>query len=129
MKEPQSAFRRDTQQRAILLWTDSYRMAVCAALMILAGLIGNWVYVFRQAPYTGNPERINPNTASVASLVRLPGIGKARAMDIIHFRQATAVDGTVFNAPSDMQQIRGIGPKTAEKISPWLTFKDDRTTQ
>lgn len=76
-----------------------------------------------QAMCDFSPERINPNTASMGSLVRLPGIGRARALDIIHYRQVNAQFETVFESADDLQAIRGIGPKTAEKLAPWLTFE------
>ncbi|MHC4291661.1 MAG: ComEA family DNA-binding protein [Planctomycetota bacterium] len=73
-----------------------------------------------------SPPRINPNTASVASLVRLPGVGKARAMDIIYYRQNQKQAGPAFISTRDLQNIRGIGPKTADKISPWLIFETEQ---
>jgi DNA uptake protein ComE-like DNA-binding protein len=57
--------------------------------------------------------------------VRLPGIGKARALDILHYRQVNAEFETVFESAGDLQAIRGIGPKTAENIAPWLTFEEE----
>ena len=73
------------------------------------------------------PSQINPNKASMASLVRLPGIGKARAMDIIHYRQSHEPDGAVFLSSDDLQNIHGIGPKTAAALEPWLTFETEST--
>jgi competence protein ComEA len=71
------------------------------------------------------PQRINPNTASMASLVRLPGVGRARAMDIIHYRQNQKPNELVFHSADDLQKIRGIGPKTAAALGPWLTFETE----
>ena len=65
---------------------------------------------------------INPNTAEIASLVRLPGIGPARARDIVEYRNSPEVDKPAFKCASDMENIKGIGPKTVEKIKPYLTF-------
>jgi competence protein ComEA len=67
------------------------------------------------------PERINPNAASMASLVRLPGVGRIRAMEIIQYRQEAG--GIAFESPASLEEIRGIGPKTIEAMSPWLTFE------
>jgi competence protein ComEA len=69
--------------------------------------------------------RINPNTASVASLTRLPGIGWTRAQAIIVHRdwvRRQTPDTVAFKSLGDLQRIRGIGPKTAEGLAPWLQF-------
>jgi len=65
------------------------------------------------------PERICPNTATAPSLMRLPGVGRARAMDIVNAR----ADNPFDNA-AELERIRGIGPKTVEKIEPYLIFED-----
>ncbi len=68
-------------------------------------------------------ERINPNTATVGSLVRLEGVGPVRAHAIVDYRQAHAADGRrVFAGPGDLEAVHGIGPKTVEKMSPYLDF-------
>ncbi|MHC4881277.1 MAG: ComEA family DNA-binding protein [Planctomycetota bacterium] len=91
-----------------------------AAVLMLAAD----VHRMHQRPFlNAAAERINPNTASVASLVRLPGIGRARALDIVHYRDHQQQDGPAFGLPQDMENIKGIGPKTAQNISPWLTFE------
>jgi len=79
----------------------------------------------RQPPLEASPLRINPNTATMASLVRLPGVGKARAMDIIHYRQTQKLNEPVFLSACDLENIRGIGPKTAAALEPWLIFKEE----
>jgi competence ComEA-like helix-hairpin-helix protein len=67
-------------------------------------------------------EKINPNTAESASLVRLSGIGEKRAEDIIEYRESFGLDAKAFESVSDMEKIKGIGPKTAAKIGGWLCF-------
>ena len=70
--------------------------------------------------------RINPNDASAASLVRLPGIGISRAQAIVAFRQEhTAKDGQgpAFKDCNDLDKVKGIGPATVRKIDRWLEFK------
>lgn len=107
----------------LMLWAGAYRVAAVAVLIGLAILVGSMMAGRGQAVCDFLPERINPNTASIGSLVRLPGVGRARALDIIHYRQTQQGDGKVFMTADDLQAIRGIGPKTAEKLSPWLTFE------
>ena len=65
---------------------------------------------------------INPNTAEAASLVRLPNIGPKLATAVIKYRETTDSKGPAFHRTADMENIRGIGPKTAEKIQPWICF-------
>jgi len=56
------------------------------------------------------------------SLVRLSGVGPATAESIIEYRQDTPDGKEAFTKPADLQSIKGIGPKTVEKIEPWLSF-------
>jgi len=98
---------------------------MAAAGLVLSGLmvmlaVSYWTH--RQMPLESPPLRINPNTATMASLVRLPGVGKARAMDIIHYRQNQQPNKVVFLSARDLQAIGGIGPKTAVALEPWLIF-------
>ena len=76
-------------------------------------------------------EMIDPNTASAASLRRLPRIGPALARAIITARQQPATQpaasqpagGRPFTDLDDLQhRVRGIGPKTAQLLAPYLTF-------
>ena len=70
--------------------------------------------------------RINPNTAPTASLIRLPGIGIVRAEAIDAYRRQFAEKDQgqpAFENTSDLQKIKGIGPKTAKNISKWLKFE------
>jgi competence protein ComEA len=69
-------------------------------------------------------ERINPNTASVGSLQRLPGIGPRRAEAIVAHRAARGADA--FEAPEDLADIRGIGPVTVRNAAPHLIFQPSR---
>jgi len=67
-------------------------------------------------------DTVNPNLAAMESLVRLPGVGPATAKSIIEYRQDTPDGKEAFTKPADLQSIKGIGPKTVEKIEPWLSF-------
>lgn len=69
-------------------------------------------------------DKINPNTASAASLSRLAGIGPAKASQIISYRENfSGTAGTkAFSEISDLDKIPGIGPKTIEDINGLLSF-------
>ncbi len=76
-------------------------------------------------PGVGSGERINPNEASAASLMRLPQIGAARARAIVaHRDRAGTVEGqaAVFKKADDLRQVKGIGPAIVEDLRPWLQF-------
>ena len=114
---------RQSQKRE--LWTQGCLVASVVGLLMLMGMLVSLCKANCQPPLQVPPQRINPNTASMASLVRLPGIGKARAFDIIHYRQTQGQDESVFQSAHDLEAIRGIGPKTAAKLEPWLVFKTE----
>ena len=69
--------------------------------------------------------RINPNLASLPSLVRLPGIGRSRAQAIVTYRRQFRQDGRgrlAFRECNDLQKVKGIGPVTARNMCEWLKF-------
>lgn len=72
-----------------------------------------------------SPLIINPNTATWEELSLLPGIGPAKAKDIVKFRQQfqTSPNSQTFQSAEDLTRITGIGPKTAEAMKPYLIFK------
>ena len=68
-------------------------------------------------------ERIDPNTASVASLRRLPGIGPTRAQMIIQYRQTHGA--AVFRTAEDLQKVHGVGPGTVRRVARFLALPND----
>lgn len=56
---------------------------------------------------------ISLNTATVADLVTLPGVGEKTAQAIIDFRESNGGFSTV----EDLLQVKGIGPSKFEQIS------------
>jgi len=71
-------------------------------------------------------EKINPNNAPIASLVRLPGVGISRAGAIVAYREKFSnknVNSSAFRNCDDLQKVKGIGPKTAKNIRQWLKFE------
>jgi competence protein ComEA len=59
---------------------------------------------------------MNLNTASASQLQRLPRIGPKMAERILTYR--TEKGG--FKRVSELQNVRGIGEKTLEKLAPYL---------
>jgi len=112
-------------------------VAATAVLMLLAGF-----FLFgyaRHRLYVGCPlkadfanqrllaDKINPNTASWASLSRLPGIGPARAQAMVsyreEFRRQIGSNGPAFKTSGDLERVKGIGQVIAGRIEKYLIFE------
>lgn len=62
---------------------------------------------------------VNINTADVATLCTLPGIGESRAQDIISYREANGS----FASCEDIMKVSGIKTAAYEKIRDKITVK------
>ncbi|MFP4459758.1 MAG: ComEA family DNA-binding protein [Candidatus Zixiibacteriota bacterium] len=65
------------------------------------------------------PASININSASSKELQRLPGIGPGKASTIIEYRESKGL----FQKTKDITNVKGIGPKTYEKLKVYLTIE------
>jgi competence protein ComEA len=69
------------------------------------------------AAKTSSSGPVNLNTATVAQLESLPGIGKSTAERILEYRQKSGG----FKKIEDLMNIRGIGEKNFLKLKPLIT--------
>jgi len=90
--------------------------------------------------------RIDPNTAEWWELAALPGIGEVLAGRIVEHREqhrpedaaarpvgvdqiagsaTSAAVERVFRSVADLERVKGIGPKTAARLAPYLMFGPD----
>jgi len=60
---------------------------------------------------------VNLNTATVAQLETLPGIGKSTAERILEYREKSGG----FKKIEDLMNVRGIGEKSFLKLKPLIT--------
>jgi competence protein ComEA len=66
---------------------------------------------------------VNINTADASQLALLPRIGPAAAKRIVEYREANGG----FKRTTDLMQVKGIGDKTFELISPYLVTEGKTT--
>ena len=114
----------EASQNRIQSFAFVISVSVCALFCI--GFAVSSFGAVRQSSIIELDERINPNEASMSSLVRLPGIGISRAEAIAAYRNNFSKEDSssqTFGNCDDLQKIKGIGPKTASNISEWLTFE------
>lgn len=62
-------------------------------------------------------EPVDLNTATLAQLMGLPGIGQTRAQAILDYRET---EGS-FTCPEDVMQVPGIGQATYEALADYIT--------
>ena len=70
------------------------------------------------AQKTPPPHPINLNTATIAQLEQLPGIGASTAKSIIDFRERSGP----FQRVEDLLAIKGISKSKLEKLRPYVTI-------
>lgn len=70
-----------------------------------------------EAPSSSDSELININTASLAELDSLPGIGPTIAQRILDYREANGP----FQKTEDIMNVSGIGPSTFDHIKDLIT--------
>lgn len=115
------------QARQDRIQSFAFVIGVCGAVCFACGFVLNLVagestFGRREIQLEG---RINPNDATVESLVRLPGLGIGRAGAIVTYRESFNEKDSKnrsFQDCNDLQKVSGIGTKTVQNIGEWLKF-------
>jgi competence protein ComEA len=96
----------------------------CAAAQSIARPIGVFILavlvfaVAAQCKKTPPSAPVDLNTATVAELVQIPGIGPETARSIVQFREKSGP----FKRVEDLLAIRGITPRKLKQIKPYATI-------
>jgi hypothetical protein len=122
-------------QQSAWTWTLGQRRALLVLLIGLAVYLSirlalNRAYVPDPPPphgprYEEVVDKINPNTADVATLAAMPLIGEKRAQQIVDFREkrrAQYPGRVVFRSEDDLLLIKGFGQASLETLRPYLIF-------
>ena len=77
-------------------------------------MVGAFITLFMLATFSANvnAEQINLNTADAQTLEYIPGIGPAKAKEIVSLRESS----NGFQSLEDLLAVKGIGEKTLETI-------------
>jgi len=94
-------------------------------MVFASGLRAGWsgrIVATADAP----PGTVNPNSAPWYELALLPRIGESTARAMVACRDARMRDrvGPSFVGPTDLTEVRGIGPRTVERLAKELRFSD-----
>lgn len=73
----------------------------------------------RESPVQDTPALLNINTASTEELQTLPNIGERMAERIVDYRTQHGK----FDSVDALQNVKGIGVKTLEKLRPFIDAK------
>jgi competence protein ComEA len=92
-----------------------FRAALLTVSLAVASMLPTSTVMAQESAQPAT-KRININTADQALLETLPGIGPSKAKATIEDRTANGK----FNAPQELVRVRGIGPKTMEKLLPLI---------
>lgn len=129
-RPPVTAEPVETPPEPQALWLRRGDQAVVAVLLLLGltfltlhawqigGFHGETVDIER-LPESVSQYRLDVNTATWVEWSQLDGIGETLARRIVEDREAHGP----FRSLDDLGRVRGLGPKTLEKMSPWLSFE------
>jgi len=106
---------RARDQTSVAVLAASALLLLAAAWWRHGGLRGELVDIDRAPPLIAKFQ-VDVNRADWPELIQLPGVGQVLAERLIAERQR---DGA-FRSIDDLERVRGIGPRTLDRIRPYL---------
>ncbi|MFV0435817.1 MAG: ComEA family DNA-binding protein [Desulfopila sp.] len=90
----------------------------CLLTTTFAVVSGEYAHAAQSATETVAPlaDKVNINTADLAILCTLPGVGEKTAAAILDYRK----ENGNFASIDDLARVKGIGEKKLDKIRPYL---------
>ncbi len=121
--------------RELRVWTAAQRVVLAGFVLLLAGFLGfrlSWdrQHVPRPQRDEGQRaaevlDRVDPNSADLATLSLVPGLGEKRAREIVAYRDEfhrTRPNEVAFEKQEDLLKVSGIGVSMVENLAPYLMF-------
>jgi len=97
-------------------------LAVCIGMLGLFAIYRLYVPTVAKPTEDAPPRRqIDLNRADRQELLQVPGLGPSSADAILAHR----AERGPFESLDDLVHVHGIGPKTTEKVKPWLQVGDE----
>lgn len=103
---------RIARRRADMAASEKRQRLLLIGAVVVFAIIGLVLFVGKKV--ASGP--LDVNTATAAQLQSLPGVGPEMAKGI--------VKGRPYSKPDDLLKVKGIGPKTLEKMTPGLKFPE-----
>jgi competence protein ComEA len=106
---------RPRDQASIAVLVASALVLLAAAWWRHGGMSGGLVDVDRAPPLVAKFQ-VDVNRADWPELIQLPGVGQVLAERLIAERER----GGAYRSIDDLERVRGFGPRTLERIRPYL---------
>jgi competence protein ComEA len=112
---PSDALIRPRERRTATVLTAGALALMAAGWWRHAGDAGGMIDIDRATPLTAKFQ-VNVNQADWPELMQLPGVGRTLAERLIAEREERGE----FQSVEELTRVAGIGPRTIERIRPYL---------
>jgi competence protein ComEA len=114
-RKPTNPFLRPRDQPAVAVLAAGALVLLAATWWRHGGSRGGVVDIDRAEPLVAKFQ-VDVNKANWPELIQLPGVGQTLAQRMITERE----EHGAFRDMDDLRRVRGVGPRTLERIKPYL---------